>query len=263
MMSGRLLLAALLLLAACKDNPRAQAPLPDQPDQPEQPEQPEQPAVSQDDAQTDDPFAPTFFADRSVEAILEMDRRAGGKRLQATWLITDDESLVVSYRPEPDYYPYVGKRVIVIGKPYTHSPNVQSVGGTHFVITNIILAQGELPYDPPPTELPPAPRVASVAALQAYQGRWVELHGTLEAWTPAPVGKTLGAATIKVPDGSIEAITHNVTEVERGAEPATWIGQAVTLTTFISEDEDRKRPALGRGYMCAGDVPGCGVEQPR
>ena len=67
---------------------------------------------------------------REFTGILDVERIAGGKRLQATTLECDDgETYILSYRPMLDHLDKIERRVIVRGE--TYAPEGQAVGGRH------------------------------------------------------------------------------------------------------------------------------------
>ena len=104
----------------------------------------------------------------------------GGKRLQGVYLRLDSgEVWIRSYRPIPEEYEFSDKRVVVTGRPYTNSPYVQSVGGVHFELESIRLADGEIPHDPKPLTLLPPPNTASKKEFDEREGRWANCSGTL------------------------------------------------------------------------------------
>lgn len=124
---------------------------------------------------------PTFGELTSFEALYRIAPSPAGKRLQEVVLVRDDgESWIRSYRPIAEEFQYQDKRVVVTGRPYTNSPYVQSVGGTHFELQSIELAPGESAYDPLPTELPPPPLARSLEAAQAQAGWYAVCVGTRE-----------------------------------------------------------------------------------
>jgi len=112
---------------------------------------------------------------------------SGGKGLQECTLVFDDgESVLISYRPVPAYFEFERKRVLVRGEmhnPARAHPNRQAVMGWHLDITEIRLADGEVPYDPTPTSLPPPQRVDSLAALSACSDQYFRIVGRLVSGT--------------------------------------------------------------------------------
>ena len=150
----------------------------------------------------DDPFAPTYGPRVVVEARYLVEPAPGGKRLQAGLLRLDSgEEWILSYRPAQDMLPFFEKRVVVEGRTYTPSPNVQHVMGTHFELESIALAPGESPHDPTPQTLPVPPLVSSLAALVARRWRWVHVQGILTALTPEPSSARWGSAVLQLDSG--------------------------------------------------------------
>lgn len=122
---------------------------------------------------------PRFGERTTFEATYRIAPSPAGKRLQEVVLLRDDgEAWIRAYRPIKDEYAFQEKRVVVTGRPYTNSPYVQSVGGTHFEVESIALAPGETPMDPAPTELPPPPLARSAEAARALTGWYAVCVGT-------------------------------------------------------------------------------------
>lgn len=129
-------------------------------------------------------YEPTFGEPTTFEALYRIAPMPAGKGLQEVVLVRDDgESWIRSYRPIAEEFRYQDKRVVVSGRPYTNSPYVQSVGGTHFELASIELAPGETPYEPMPTELPPPPLARSAQAAKAQTGWYAVCVGTREGQT--------------------------------------------------------------------------------
>ena len=88
---------------------------------------------------------------RLYEGVLDIDRASGGKRLQGTWLQREGrETMAISYRPQPEYFQYVEKRVKIIGERYRPDPMAQQISTPHLIVHSIELAEGETPWDPIP-----------------------------------------------------------------------------------------------------------------
>lgn len=65
------------------------------------------------------------------EAVVAIDPRPGGKKLQAVWLVRDDgERWVIDYRPRGLWRPFEDERVQVTGARY--EPEGQAIGAQHF-----------------------------------------------------------------------------------------------------------------------------------
>jgi len=195
-----------------------------------------------------DPFASTIASAGSVEGTLEIDRVAGGKRFQGTWLLRDDGGdYVLSYRPDPELFRFVGKRVFAIGQPYRPGPEEQHVEAQHFKLITMVLAPGETPWEPAPTELPPPPRVGTAAGLAAMARRWVVAEGTLtDEWTPDEVGGS-GTARLRLDNGEVSV---TVTETAWRDVWAPLIGKEVDVTARVHLT-DADKLALGSANTIA------------
>ena len=163
-----------------------------------------------------------------LEGRYEVDPIPGGKRFQGTWLVLDDGSrYLISYRPVPDHFCFLDKRVRVQGKPYLPGRDVQHMGATHLAVESIDLAAGEVPYAHPPTELPLPPLVQSRHDLSALDGQWARIVGVVSAVRDDPDGP-LGLAYIRLADGC-ELLARN-------ALRSRWeshIGKSVKVTSRI------------------------------
>jgi hypothetical protein len=179
-----------------------------------------------------DPYAPTYGEPTRFEAILEIDRVAGSKRLQAVSLLCDDDTtVIVTYRPDPQYFSYCGRRVIVEGRPYHNSPLVQSVSGEHFQVTAIELAPGEVPAAA--TSLAPPPPLTGRPDAVRLRRRWVAATGTLGPF--ATGDDPWGECTLTLDDGTVAAV-----EVAERTW-STWRarqGDRVTITAQLGIDRD-------------------------
>lgn len=176
-----------------------------------------------------------------LEGRYEVDPIPGGKRFQGVWLALDDGSrYLISYRPVPDHYAFLNKRVIVQGKPYLPGRDVQHMGATHLTVESINLAAGEVPYEHPPIELPLPPLVRDWYDLTECKDRWVRIVGVVVAVKDDPDG-SLGLAHIRLEDG------HEL--LARNAVRNRWeehVGQSVTVTSRIRwlENEGHTTPEL-------------------
>jgi len=186
---------------------------------------------------TPDPFAPTFGERVTVEARYRIEPVMGGKRLQAVTLEFDDgESWIRSYRPLRSELKYADKRVVVTGRPYTNSPLVQSVYGTHFELESIELAPGEAPWDPEPTQIPPPPFARSADEARARAGEYAQCRGTA------------GDGVFRFADGS-----------ELPLQAGAWFDELAIdgdMTVLAWVDDDGALHARG---ACPGEQPRCGV----
>ena len=224
---------------------------------PETPPAPEAPIAleAEDGFPGDIPsYEPTFGDRVEREALYVVAPFKGGKDLQAVQLILDDGShWIRSYRPLESELQFIDKRVVVVGRTYTNSPYVQSVGGTHFEVETIALAPGEAAWDPVPTELPAPPQVRTLAELEARHPMWVHAIGTLSAATDEGHGH---AAVLTLDEGAeVPFMLFAPTSFEeRDQDPQAWIGRRVTVLARVYRDEGLK---LGHGKVCEGEVAAC------
>lgn len=185
-----------------------------------------------------DPFASTIASAGSVEGILEIDRVAGGKDFQGTWLLRDDGGdYVLSYRPDASLFKFVGKRVFAIGQPYRPGRDEQHINAQHFKLLTMVLAPGEAAWDPEPTALPPAPRVTTAAGLAAMARRWVEAEGTLTSEWTLEDGGYWGNARLRLDNGHVSV---SVSKSAWDTEWAPLVGTDVLVTARVTlTDEDK------------------------
>jgi len=185
-----------------------------------------------------DDYEPTFGERTEFEALYRIAPSPAGKRLQEVLLVRDDgESWIRSYRPVAEEFQYQEKRVAVSGRPYTNSPYVQSVGGTHFELETIALAPGETPYDPLPTDLPPPPLARTADAARALMG-----------WYAVCVGTREGESFSFLDGGSLPLGPHS-----SYFKPAIIEGEQSLLAWVDMDGQLHVRAA------CSGVEPRCGV----
>jgi hypothetical protein len=137
-----------------------------------------------------------------LEGRYEVDPIPGGKRLQGSWLVTDDgQRYVISYRPVPKYFAFLDKRVVVHGRPYWPGRDTQQLGATHVAIDSIELAPGQVPYESVPTQVPQPPIVRTGEALDRGEGRWARVVVVVVAVDDDPDGY-LCVAQLKMMDAT-------------------------------------------------------------
>jgi len=193
---------------------------------------------------------------------LDMDRLAGGKRLQATVLYLDDgRQVLLSYRPVEKWYKFIDKRVVVQGRHYTNPPHVQSVRADHFRVSSIALAPGETPHPVAPTKLPTPDTVRTRAELEAHDGRWVQLFATLKTGSRHADDDWCDAVAL-LGDG-----TEVWTSMYKSSFNRVWkplFGKQVTLIGRAHHDKkDAKRPwkLIAQVAVCPGKSERCGMDQ--
>lgn len=210
-----------------------------------------------------DPFAPIFGERVRREARFVIDPIMGSKRLQAVSLQFDDgDAWILRYRPRPEDLEWVDKRVVVTGRPYENSPEVQSVMATHFELETLELAPGERPHDPIPTELPSPPMVKTPDELAACVGQWVQLVGMLIEVGPMPDVSFWQRGRVVLADGTAVEVSPlpEAPSVEIGAVAASGllVGRPiVTVLGTVVRAADGLR-VQGR-TLCLGEEPRCGM----
>ena len=201
---------------------------------------------------TDDPFAPTYGAEVEREALYLIDPVAGSKRLQAVSLHFDEgEPWILHYRPMRGELQYADKRVTVRGRPYTNSPLVQSVMGTHFEMASIALAPGETPWDPVPTEIPAPAQVRTAAELEARSGLWAHCVGHLTRYGPLPGDSFWSTGSFTLEDGTAVDLPQLSTDTAFG----DLVGKQATVLGRVSKEGGRL--VLHARKICAGTVGRC------
>ena len=223
----------------------------------------EEPAVAEGfprSEEMEDMYSPTYGERVTFEALYVVAPVSGGKRLQATTLLRDDgDSWIRSYRPVPDEYRFVDRRVVVTGQPYENSPYVQSVGGTHFEVESIEFAPGETPVEANPELLPAPPFVRSAEVASGRGSRWGQCRGELVRIDPADEESRGGdwrSGLFRFEDGT-------ELRVERiPGSDAAWTadpGRSVTLLTYYRQEADG---VVGvANALCEGEVERCGIDE--
>jgi len=192
---------------------------------------------------------------QTYEGRFDIDRLPQGKRFQGAWLTQDGgESLLLAYRPMPEHFAFVDKRVIVEGRPY--SPGGQQIGAEHVRVESLRLADGETAPAQPPTSLPVPPRVETGEELGARVGRWVEVFATLIGEREGTADGDWRTLEFRTGDGST-VITVEASWVVDGTFRAHF-GRRVTLLGKVFDGGDGQL-GLGPVSVCLGEVEGCGM----
>lgn len=195
----------------------------------------------------------------TFEARLDIERLAGSKRFQGCHLTLDDgEVLLLSYRPRPEYFKFVDKRVKVQGARYRPDPEAQQIMAEHFTVHSITLAAGEQPHEPEPTTLPRPPLARTRAEAEARRGRWVQLVGTLRAGARRP-NDSWRDAEVELPDGARVKVSVYSLSFDQTWRPL--VGQQVTVMGALGAKGELA--ISGRNAVCKGVVDGCGMVSPR
>lgn len=197
-----------------------------------------------------------------LEGRYEVDPVAGGKRFQGVWLVLDDGTRhLLAYRPVPEGFQFIDKRVRVRGRPYLPGSDVQHIETMHLAVDAIELAPGETPYLSPPTHPAPPPAAHTGAALAAREGRWVQMVGALQSVEDDPDGY-LGVARLRLVDGT-QVYVRNVLK----GEWSPYLGQWVTATSRVRPEpvvggEPPAYELFGARQFDASDPGRAGLERP-
>jgi len=155
-----------------------------------------------------------------VEGRLVIEPLPAGKRFQGTWVVLDDGTrYVLSYRPEPAYYAFVDRRVVVEGRPYRPAEHVQSYGADHLELDSMVLAAGQVAIEPAPQELPAPPFAETAEQLTGRAGLWVQLSGPFSRATLEEGDTFLATNAVELGDGTrveVEVVAHQVEGIEEG-----------------------------------------------
>jgi len=158
---------------------------------------------------------------------------------------------VIAYRPVPEHFQFLEKRVRIEGRPYVPGSDTQHIQATHLQVRTIELAPGEIPYAVPPTEPIPPPIVRTAGEVAARDGRWARVVGRVEAVEDDPDGY-LKLARLRLGDG-VEVIVRNVL----GTEWSEYVGKTVTVTSRVAPIEDGETVAfelVGWRDVCEGEA---------
>ena len=195
---------------------------------------------------------PTYGNPVQLTGRYEVDPIPGGKRFQGAWLVLDDGTrYVIAYRPIPEHFRFLDKRVRIEGRPYMPGADTQHIQATHLEVRTIELAPGETPYAVPPTEPIPPPVVRTASEVAALDGRWARVIGRVEAVEDDPDGY-LKLARLRLGDG-VEVIVRNVL----GGEWSQYVGRAVTVASRVAAIEDGETVVLelvGWREVCEGEM---------
>jgi hypothetical protein len=193
----------------------------------------------------------------TVIGIYRVDPVAQMKRFQGTWLEkADGKRLLLTYRPVPRYYPYIGKRVEVTGRYPKIDPRAQRiVGPDHFTAQTITLRPGQ---QPGPERIPTPPTVSSKAALARHVGQWVRLHGKVRERKVSPhESHYLQSLVVRLPDG------HEVSTRKHYLRNQRWNEQDPTTDVTIIGRVWKRKPGgelfVAFEAVCQGRVPRCFV----
>jgi hypothetical protein len=206
---------------------------------------------------------PVFEPVIQCEARYEVDPIPGGKRFQGSWLVLDDGTrYVLSYRPVPEHYRYVDKRVIVTGRPYRPGRDTQHILATHFEVTSMELAPGEIPYTEIPTELPAPPLLRTAEEVYARDGRWGQIVGRLMALEDDP-DTQFHNALLQLGDCTFIVARYAALDYWKpymGTTMTVMSRIAVISSPAVSVDGNCGAVLTGWYALCPGEVKRCGMQ---
>ncbi len=196
-----------------------------------------------------------------IEGRYEVTPIAGSKRLQpAVIVLADGERLIRSYRPRPEEYRFLDKRVVIVGIARTDAgqpSNVQQVMAPHIEPETIELAPGETPWPTPPTELPSPPLVSRAQDFRGLHDRWVRIAGVLTSVTERPNDSFWSDAVYTLPDGTRVS--------QAGVATSRWKKHQGTEVTVVArawidnQDGVSRYSLTGISEICPGRVERCGM----
>ncbi len=202
--------------------------------------------------------APTTVDGKTVErfvATVEIDRVPGGKRFQGTWLIRDDGRIhVVSYRPKPEWFGFVGKRVMVAAVDNNPPAHAQQIGADHVAVIDIKLVDNVPAPSPALSTLPAAPWVATADALAKLEHRWVSV-AVLAPPQPTACDGWCDVALTLDGGGGIVTTRESASTWERSFKG--HVGELVTVVGRVSLEAGK--PFIGTAAVCPGRVETCGA----
>lgn len=186
----------------------------------------------------------------TYEGIFDIDRSHGGKALQGSWLETPrGQRYILSYRPMPEHLDKLEKRVVVRAAVY--DPCGQAIAAEHLQVASIRLADGETPYDSPPTALPPPPQARTRAELRARVNRWVQAVGQLKAVRPDEYDWFM--VDLRLDDGTLVSTRVTDSQVDLLYRPRLG-----TRMTFLGRLSTRQgKYIFDRAWVCEGEVADC------
>jgi len=197
-----------------------------------------------------------------IEGRYEVSPVAGSKRLQpAVIVLSDGTQLLRAYRPVPEEFGLLDRKVVVFGKATLDAdqgPNVQQVMAPHVFPDKIELAAGEKAIQPVPTELPAPPKATRAEDFARYAGRYVRMVGEFKELKPLPDESFWADAIYALADGSmVQQASVAVSRFE------AHVGKQVTVVAragLVEIDGERQLLLTDLTEICAGDVERCGMQ---
>jgi hypothetical protein len=182
---------------------------------------------------------PTYGDPVELVGRYQVDPIPGGKRFQGAWLVLDDGTrYVIAYRPVPEHFQFLEKRVRIEGRPYMPGSDTQHIQATHLEVHTIELAPGETPYAVRPLEPIPPPVVRTASEVAARDGRWARVVGQVMSVEDDPDGY-LELARLRLADDAI-VVANNVLRTEW----SHYVGKLVTVTSRVVRVEDGEAVAF-------------------
>ena len=201
---------------------------------------------------------PTYGPNIRCEGRYEIDPIPGGKRFQGSWLVLDDGTrYVLSYRPTPEYFRFVDKRVQVTGRSYTPGRDTQHIHAKHFQLQNIELAPGETPRTDNLDQVPAPPLLYTMDEIRKRVGTWGQVVGELTALED-DVNTHFETAYLKLKDATKIAARYAAAHLWR-----PYMHKLITVMSRIEtvEESGHRKVILSGWYaLCSGVVNRCGMQ---
>jgi hypothetical protein len=183
-----------------------------------------------------------------LQGLYDVARVAGSKRLQpATIRLNDGTSLLRAYRPVPDEFNLLERKVKVIGTVSSGAnpdPMVQQVVAPSVRPEQLKLREGEAPYPvDPPGVLPLPPEARDLDDLAARLGLWVRVRARLDALEAHENDPMWGTATLGLADGGVIRIPMTSTNLWDGLK-----GQVLRVVGQLAQ----QAPAPGTPHTLFG-----------
>jgi hypothetical protein len=207
------------------------------------------------------PGAPQAARATSLTGTYEVDPVPQGKKLQGAWLVLEGgHRVVLSYRPFPEHFRYIGKRVVVRGAYPSMPPHIQSISARHFTVTSIALAPGETPHATAPARIPAPPLARSRAELERLEGKWVRVYGRAVTLEVSPHESRYALRlVVELPDGHrLQTSNHYLNlrwDKRDPRDTITVVGRATRAPM-----DGGTGASVGFSAVCQGHVERCGMD---
>ena len=160
----------------------------------------------------------------------------------------------------PTEYQFADKTVIVKGRPYTNSPMVQSVGGVHFELKEIRLADGETPHVNQTTSLPIPPKVHTLSEIETRRFLWVHCSGKIYDIKKENIGYT---AKLNLSDGTPISFRLTRSSLHKSKLPKDISSWSELEVTVLGRVRSKGNFDLGLVRICEGIVDSCPIDDPQ